>query len=192
MKYLISIAVFLTMMAAGVGLYFFIYQGYYPVAAIGTNLISAKDFNKNYLASVNYSRAVLSAYGKDLKDFDGEASIKEIKKGVLSKLIENELIYAEADKQIGKDLNRLAVERIDKLLASSSIDEAVTEKIYGLKMDDFMEVVMYPEAYREILEEKFVSDGKNFDEWFSGIKEKAKIFVLMSGFSWKNGEIVLK
>lgn len=175
-----------------IGIGWFIFGGNYPVAFVGSKLISANDFNKNYAASLNYYKKALETYSQDAKILEAEESKQELKRAVLDNLIENILISEELKKELSdKDLSVLVEKKVGEILESQIVDKA-TETLYGFSYAEFRERVLEPQAKREILEGRTMLKGENFSDKLAKIKKTARVRIFMLGLGWDGMGVIIK
>jgi len=135
-----------------IGLSWFIFGGNYPIVFVDFSAISAKDYNKNYLSSLNYYEKALKTYAQDLQVLEADEAKQEIKRAVLDNLIEDILIDRELKKEIKQDdLNVLVEKKINEISESQIADKAI-ETLYGFSFNEFRQRVLKPQAKKEILE----------------------------------------
>ncbi len=185
-KYLLFILAGLFLIGAG----WFIFSENYPVAFIGLKTISAKDFNKNYYSSLTYYKKALETYSQDSKTLEADESKKEIKRAVLDNLIENILIDRELRKELKpNDLNALIEKKMSEISESQTADKAV-ETLYGFSFADFKELVLTPQAKREIFEGRLFLAGIDFGEKMKNVRSLARVMIFLPGFNWDGKEVV--
>lgn len=185
-----SIAISLILIIIGVVIFAFIQGGYYPVAVVNFHLINAKTFNKYYSNALNYFQNAFTGNKEKLKE---AAVMKEIKRAALNKLIEDYLIYKEAKEKAGRDLKPIAEKKIAAILDLKDKEqfENAVKKLYGFNLEDFKNAVLFPQAYKEILEGRMNLNNENYDEWLAKAKKKAVVLILLSGFRWDGVELKL-
>lgn len=184
-KYLLCFLIIL----AGVGAYFYLRNSsVLPAALVNWDFISQKDVNDYYSLGLNYYSKALFTYGSDPKLLDDASIQKEIRRAVLEKLIENKLIYAEAQKRTGKDLEGIADQKIQNALKNTDINEAVNV-MFGSSVENYTEKELRPDAYKEILQGRIDLNGENFDKWLENAKNNARVFILLPGYSWDRKDV---
>lgn len=178
-----AIIVFLGFIAFGLGLYELSLKGYYPVIVVNYHFVSAAAANKYYDSAMNYLRGTVMASKSDPAVLNNQNQLKEIRRAVLDKLVENSLIYQEIKAREKENLDQDVKKKIGQ---AGSLDQ-LKEKarvVYGLTSDDFVNFVLIPEAYRELLQDDMLSVREDFKEWLKGVRKKAGVFVFEKGFSW--------
>lgn len=176
-------AIFLLIMAAGLGIFVVANQGLYPVAIVDYSFITAKTWSKHFDAASQYYTLYLN-----VKNLSSEAA-QEIKRATLDKLIENVLVYKSLREIAGPGSEILVADRMQKLnLERDELREA-TSMLYGITFEEFKQLALLPEARREILESRLLAENRNFNEWLVEIKANASVILLTPQFSW-NGKRV--
>ncbi|MDD5430781.1 MAG: hypothetical protein PHP03_00955 [Candidatus Pacebacteria bacterium] len=173
---------------AGIG--FLISQGYYPVAIVGSDIISAAAVKKNGDVALRYFHALNTINGSS-EDLNTPEVLKEIKRGMISQLIEDNIIYDKAKELVGKDLSGIADKKVNDVLSQAGAKD-MAEEVYGISLGDFSRYVLYPQAYREIVEDRIFLGGGDFNAWLSEAKKNSKVTILLSSFAWKDGDVALK
>lgn len=166
----------------------------YPVAFVGWRQISLKDFNNDYSASLYYYGNVLKTYGKS-QSLDSSAR-QELSRLTMAQLIENKLVNLELEKRIGKsDLERMVDAKIREALAGKDVSNEV-KTMLGLSLAEFEEIILKPQAEREILEGRLLLENNppsgGIDGWLKDAENKARVTILLPGFQWKDGEVAAK
>ncbi len=175
---------------AGLTVYFYLRNNPLPAVLINWDSISQKDIENYYDLSRNYL-VLASTSDSDLQTLEATSTQKEIKRAVIEKLIENKLIYAEARKRVGNDLEEIADQKIQNALKTTDINDAVN-KMFGISIENYTEEELKPGAYKEILQGRMDMNEENFDNWLKSAKNSAHIFILIPGYSWdgKNVKII--
>lgn len=169
-----------------------IFSGNYPVVMIDWKIITMKNFNEAYAASLNYYEQTQKVYGGDSQLLQSEEVKNEIKKALLTSLIEDVLIDKELKKEIkSDDLKRLVNDKIGNIKRGENAEKAA-EILYGFSYDIFKEKVLEPMTKREILEGRLYLNNKDAEEYLKEIKAKAKIIILLPGFNWSGKEVIIK
>lgn len=135
----------------------------FPVAVIGTNIVSSRDFERNvdsvrrfYDRNQDALHEAGIAMSFDGKDGDKLLAIK--RKEILGKMIEDDLVM-----RIGRE-NGIVVsdddlnQDVDRLLQEYGTKDDVTKRLaddYGWTLDDFKRIIVRPSLYSDGLREKF-------------------------------------
>ena len=169
-----------------------VFSGNYPVVIINRSFITAKNFNEDFSASLNYYEQNQKIYGGDSQLLQSEEIRNEIKKTLLTSLIEDILIDEELRKEVkSEDLARLVINKISDVKQGENAEKAA-KILYGFPYDIFKKKVLEPMAKREILESRFYLNNKNIDEYLEEIKSKTKIIILLPEFDWNGKEVIMK
>ncbi|MFA5083977.1 MAG: hypothetical protein WC475_01135 [Candidatus Paceibacterota bacterium] len=151
---------------------------FYPVAFTPKWLITSRQLDKIVASSLVYNQKTLSVYATGTPVIDADFR-KEIKRAALDKMIEDEIIGETLIKKLGAgELKILVNEKLAALSFNGEIANAV-QTLYNLSLNDFRDLVLTPEAKREILEEQ----GINLED----IKKSCHPIILAPGFYWQNG-----
>ncbi len=176
----------------GLAIFFVISGGYYPILSVNGRLISARTFWKNYRSDTVYYKNFVQIYQNQFKNADlSSLDINEVKRSVLTNLIENVLVGQEVEKELGNDLDSLVQDRINKINQNEEFKKTA-EKVYGLNFDDFKNEVLIPVAKGEILSGRLFLQGKKLDEWLLSAKRASEVKVFSTQFYWDGKEVQFK
>jgi hypothetical protein len=159
---------------------------------VNWSFISQSEIDDYYNMSHNYL-VLASTSNSDLQTLAATSTQKDIKRAVIEKLIENKLIYAEAQKRVGNDLKEIANQKIQNALKTIDINDAVN-KMFGISIENYTEEELLPDAYKEILQGRMDASGEDFNNWLENAKNNAHVFILIPGYYWdgKSVKISLK
>ena len=181
MKYKI---IFLVIILFGLGSYYLVRAGYYPLVLVNSTVILANEFRNNYNAAAVYYQNVFNTYSpENLKKINIPEFLDELRRATLDKMVENVLIYSELNREIGNDLPILVERKIPKF-------EEITASLYGLTAVQFKELVLKPQARREILEGRLFLNKLSVDDWMLHTRSEAKVLIFSSSFTWIGGKVV--
>jgi len=174
----------------GLGLYFYFNVRAYPVAIVNSaGMISADEFEKGYQGVVHYYRAAVKTYAKDSGPKElTEADLQELRRAVLDSLIENKIIAAELERRVGGEMSSLISQKIAQVGVDTAKLAPAAEALYGFKFEDFKNLILDPQARREILAEKFAAEKKDFGAWLKEQRLSSSV-VILNGLSWKEGRV---
>jgi len=184
-------AALVLMVIIGLTIFYIIQIGYYPVAVVNSNFVSAKSFS-NAASSAHhyYTKAIQS-----IEDESEEVKFKvnnEIRRATLDKMIENVLIKKELSKRLGSDLAQLVARKTDiPQLKEPNFDDAVFN-LYGLSILEFKKLVLVPQAREELLFDSIREDKDDFSKWIKEARENASVIILAPEFSWDGEKIIFK
>ena len=169
-----------------------IWKKSYPIILVGSNIITAKNFNEDFSASLNYYEQNQKIYGGDSQLLQSKEIRDEIKRALLTSLIEDILINKELRKEVkSEDLARLVINKIGDIKQGENAEKAA-KILYGFSYDIFKKKILEPMAKKEILEGRLYLNDKNIDEYLEKIKSKTKIIILLPEFDWNGKEVIMK
>ncbi len=174
------------------GIYIIASQSY-PIALVNWQSISVYSFNKDFNAAINYYQKIIETYNKDQASIINSLETKqEIKRAILDKLIENNLIQQELNKRFkDKELGQMVANKIEKAMNGSASEKGV-EVLYGFSLDEFKEEILAPQAKQEILEGRLFLENKNFTDWLKEAKKQAKVIILLPNLKWSETGVIIK
>ena len=171
MKYKLS---FLAIMFFGLTAYYFVHNGYYPVAIVNSRMILARDFEREFNSALIYYQNALATYSDQKIDLTRVADfVLELRRATLDNLIEDVLISNELKGRLGDSL--------EKVLAELPSFNESAAALYGLTPSEFKERVLVPQAHREFLESYLVKEKSNLQDWLGGSQGLAPLFI----FFWR-------
>ncbi len=179
--------VFLLIIGAGLSALMLISLGYYPIALVNNHFISAKTFLKDYGAASIYYDNVLKTYRSDASR-DKVLQPSNLQRSVLTQLVENTLIEAEARRIVGPDFDRLVGEKVDQAGNDPRLEKAA-QALYGLNLGDFKKEILLPQAERDVLTGRLYLEDKKIDNWLQNAKKSGRVIIFSGQFYW-NGDTV--
>lgn len=166
-------------------------SGFYPVALVDRTPIFYRTWQKTEEASKRFINASIQSSGqKELINFslpEHQEKLREIRRGALSFLIENEVLRQEGP-SILENFEGESKKRVTKLNSGETIANAA-KLAYGLSLEDFERLVLLPQARQDVAREALAAQGKNFSDWFLEAKQKKRVRILFMPFEW-DGENV--
>ena len=150
-------------------------------------MISARTFWKNYQAGSLYYQNILLTYELEIEEKD-VISETDLKRSVLTQIIENNLIDQEVRRELGDDLDLLVTNKLSDLGSQAKLQEAA-QTLYGLPLNDFEQEILVPLAKQEILTGRLFLDGENLDTWLSNNKKVSNIKIFSREFYWDGEEV---
>lgn len=174
---------------------FFLYAAkLYPIAIVNGRIIGVKEYNSSLSVSESYLSRLLEANSANMNESDKQTFLKEMRKSALKNLVEEQLIKEYLEKNMDKkELQSVVRNKINDVLEEK--DENFTDGVstlYGLNMADFINLILYPKAEREIIEGKFFLAEQDFSVWFNKAKKEAKVSIFIPEFVWKDGGVADK
>ncbi len=181
--------IFLIIVSVGLSGLFLVSRGYYPIALVDGEFVSARRFVDDYNAALLYYNNFLKTYKPNAEESE-KISPSDLQLAVIGNIIERVLISHAARKEAGSDLDVLIAGKIDKYLGDPQLAQAASA-LYGWNMEDFKKNVLVPQAEREILLGRFFLRAQNFETWFSETKRSVTVYIFSPRFEW-NGEAVVR
>lgn len=173
------------------GLLALIAIGIYTVAIVGTTPIFARTWQKAENAAKNFELATARARGAEPINFssvENRELLLEVKRGTLTFLIEDAIILQRGG-EVTEGLGTLSRERVVEALRQGNDPEKAARAVYGLSMNDFRDLVLLPQARRDVLKEALVEKSQDFDTWLRDAKKRASVRLMFVPFKW-NGEVI--
>lgn len=166
--------------------------GVYPVALVDGEPIFYSTWKKLEEASKNFTsveeQSKIGGRPINFSSPENARLLLEIRRSTLTFLIED-LILRQVGGSLVEGFEVLSREKV----AESVQDERNTEKavrvLYGLDLDDFKNLVLLPQARRDIAKEALSERNQSVEDWLSEVKKQKKIRLLSTSFRW-NGESV--
>ena len=171
------------------------------IILLGVAALAAFDFTP--VISINGERASLSEFLKvqsavrhmDMNENGGALKIsdEEVKQRVFGNIIDKvflDVLIDQIDASLAKkadDLVKQAIEQSPNL----QLDTAA-RKLYGLSAEDFKELVLIPQAKRDLLTERFKDNPEQLNQMWEDLVKTADIKVYYPGYKWEGGEIKKK
>lgn len=180
---------FLGILFIGLGAYYLVHFGYYPVAVVNKSIITSNKLDTEYIVAYGYySRALAKNKETDTSALQFK---RDLRRAVFADLVEKSLIDQELSQRVGKDIDDIVTSKIENAQGQNNKTLEETAKlVYGLSLADFKELVLIPKAQKEILEGRLFLEKQDFDKWLLGAKKTAKVFIITPEFYWKDGEVV--
>ncbi|MGC8775783.1 MAG: hypothetical protein ACP5QN_00490 [Minisyncoccia bacterium] len=166
---------------------------YYPVAMVNNDLITAKKLNLNTKAALFFYNNYLKKISEEQSEQNlntKDISYDEAKALVLDELITKSLVHGEVKKRLGKDLDSMVNDKVSIYLNSKI--KNISLNLYNLKLEDFKNEILIPQAEQDILTGRLFLENKAFDEWLKEAKKSAKVIIFNSKFNWDGEKIILK
>ncbi len=171
-------------------IYGMVSNGFFPAAYADGEFISIRAQEAQLAAATSYYDVIIKQAPpqgntpKSVKEI-----LPEIRRGVTEKLIENSIIRRQFLKKIN-DSQKL----VDAKVNDPALDKEEAKKnikaLYGMEVPAFKQMVLVPQARKELLAAKVAEEKLNFDEWLKEQKKKAKVIVFLKGLKWNGTEVV--
>lgn len=182
-------------LTAGVILFFaffvIIFSGFYPVVLVNGAPLYFRTWKKLEIASMRFAKIQLEKVQKKPFDFSAKENaglLLQGRKETLSLLIED-IIIQQQGKQLTADFEKLSNGRVEDALRKGKNTGNAAALFYGLSIDDFKELVLLPQARRDILREELEKKGQNFESWLSDVKKKSRVRMLFVPFKWNGASV---
>ena len=179
--------IFLALIFVGLAGYYVARAGYYPVATVNSEIITARELNYEFLVAYQYYGVLL----RDSKEVEVESKgfRKEIRRAALQDLIEKALIDQELKKRVGGELADLVEKKVKFAQSDPKILGEAARLFYGLNLSDFRNLVLKPQAERELLESHLFLEKTTLDKWLSNSLSRAGVRILTPEFTWNKGRV---
>ncbi len=176
---------FLLILFVGLGAYYLIHFGYYPVAIVNHAVVTANNFENEYAVAYHYySQALADSQDTDVRSLDFK---KELRRAVMENMVVQALISQDLVERVGKDLPGIVENKILSAQKSDTKTIAETAKVlYGLNLADFKSLVLVPQAQKEILQGRLFLEKKDYEKWLQEAKKNAKVFIVTPEFYWQD------
>lgn len=165
--------------------------GFYPVALVDGTPIFFRTWQKAERAAIQFLNVQGRARGVGPVDFyaaENADLLLGVKRDTLTFLIEDKILQQEGDTVAG-DFDAVSSRKVAEALAQSGSFEQGAELLYGLSREDLNELVLLPQARRDVLSEAFGAQGRDFEQWFREVRKNKNVRLLFVPFVW-NGEVV--
>ena len=180
--------VFLVILFVGLGSYYLVHFGYYPLAVVDRSLITANRFETEYaVAYYYYLRALANSEDTDPRSREFK---KELRRAVLEDLVDQALINRDLTTRVGKELPEIVE---NKIISAQRADlktiEETAKMLYGLSLADFKSLVLVPQAQKEILQGRLFLEKQDYEAWLREAKKNAKVFIVTPEFYWEDSSV---
>lgn len=186
MSFRSSLIIFFGLLIVGLSSYFTVHNGWYPVAIVDFQFVSASTFEKDYQAAIHYFTNALLTYGTSKLDpsiLKAENTRQEIRRAALEKIVIDAIIWKEARKEFGNNLDITVENLIVKNVQLSNLAEAA-DTLYGMTLDEFKERIVVAQARRELLESRKFTEKTDFKAWLATASQDAKVIILVPHLKW--------
>lgn len=122
----------------------------------------------------------------NFSDPENHGLLLDIKRNTLNFLIEDVILHQEGVAKV-LDFEKLSQERVEKALRGTQDFQKVSQSIYGLDSEDVKELVLLPQARRDVWEDILKQKEQDFDDWFLQTKKTKKVRLLFVPFYWNGG-----
>lgn len=181
------LTLFLCLLAVGGGIWFF---GLFPVSRV----------NGEYMLYRTYNERVKAFEKFEIKNrlVTGNTSITENEQGEMYKSILQDLIGEYVFEQYAKEhMTFSSLKESADAMVASTLKEAdpnvlpqATKELYGWSVDEFIENVLFPQAFQQELRKAIEADGGSFDEFIRTQMNAAQVKLYTVPWKWENGGLV--
>ena len=165
--------------------------GWYPVAIVNGRFISYSAWRSAEHAERQFITAQkLKNGGKEINLNESAASefLVTIRRSTLTFLIEDAIFKGEGERMI-HGFAQESKQRVARALEYGQNVAAAAKALYGLNRDDFIALVLLPQARRDVIREYLAEQGKGFDEWALEIKKHTHVQLFLVPFTWDGEEV---
>lgn len=159
----------------------------YPVAIVDGSPIWFKHWERAEFAAKNFAISQKKAAGVDGNfSFSGPEGTKffsDIKRDTLLFLIEDKIFSQEGFKLID-GFGLIAGEEVQRAIQQSSNLKEAARTVYGLEFSEFRNLVLLPQARRDLVKKFLESRGRNLDSWLRDMKRQKSIRIFFTPYKW--------
>ncbi|OGZ46864.1 MAG: hypothetical protein A3J54_00175 [Candidatus Ryanbacteria bacterium RIFCSPHIGHO2_02_FULL_45_13b] len=183
------VILFFCLLVIGAGIWFF---GLFPVSRVNGEYLLYRIYNERAKA--------LEQFEVKNRLVTGGALLTQTEKEAISKSILQNLIMERVFWQYTQEHTALSglKESADAVVASTlkeadpNILPQATKELYGWSVDEFVENVLFPQAFQNELREAIEVDGALFDEFARAQLNSAEVRLYAVPWKWENGGLVSK
>jgi len=187
MKFYYSL--FVLLVIGAVGLLFVFRAGWYPLVLVNSNLVWAREVDKNYQLAFRYYEQALITYKATDSQQRQKIAGNDLRRAIVSEIIDRLLVKNSLKVLTKGERDNLVAQKINKYLRDPRL-EAAALTLFNLNPNDFREVVLVPQAEREILKGQLATEGRDLTAWLAEQKKQAKIYFFTNEFEWNDGTVV--
>lgn len=176
--------VFIILLAAGAA------TGLYPIVFVDyTPVLTMRTWKKAEMGARNFANAGFLKAGKKSLDFNENTNSNlrvEIAKNTLIFLVEDAII-ARAGNEVRDEFSEHVQEAVKNATEGKNLADSV-QKIYGLTLNDFETLVLYPQARAEIVRDALGGE-EQFSTWLADVKKQHRVHMIFVPYIWEDGGI---
>ena len=168
-----------------------IMTGFYPVVWVDGSPIFFNAWRKTEEAQKRFTNVQASSSNLEPVDFaspENKDILRKFKVASLNLLIENKIIEQEGNKII-PDFNGLSKKRLESVMAGEGDLRGAVKAVYGFGISDFKNLILLPQARRDVLRIFLANEGKNFDDWILARKKEKNIKTKFIPYRWNEIEL---
>ncbi len=114
--------------------------------------------------------------------------ISAVRKETLSSLIENKIIISQG-RVLVSQFDTETEKRVAKAVGGSPNIEKGAQFMYGFSAANFHDLILLPQARREVVHEELMRVNISFDAWLSGDKKKSRVHIFLPDMQWTGDDI---
>lgn len=166
--------------------------GLYPVVLVDSSPIWRNRLRKAEEAEKKLTNTQAKSLGFKPVNFSSSGNqdlLNGLRRDILTTLIENKIIREKGAGAVEK-FEELSRKRMTDTIQGSGSDlSKAVRTVYDLNLKEFQEMVLLPQARRDVLRIFLANDGKNFEEWLKEEKAKKSVKLFLVPYRW-DGERV--
>src|SRR3989338_10261895 len=166
------------------GLVYLFRAGWYPLAIVNSELVWGWQLDKEHRAANQYLEKAVKTY-----DINNQAKNKDLRMAALNNIIERLLITDGFQKLSKIENSKIIEDKISKYQEDIKLSAAAST-LFNLTSEEFLALVIVPQAEKEALAETLKDEGRDLDQWLDGVKKKAKIYLFTEEFRWVDGRLI--
>lgn len=188
------IVTFFLMVFAGIGGFYMLRGKLYPAAFVNWHVVGARLLERQSAAAYQYYEKAAATYADASSPPPKEAVFREVRRAVFDKLVENILVEEELERRVSRrELAALIAEKLQPVKADDGDFKNAVASLYGLDAQDFFEMVLRPQARKEILQSQFAGGTQgNFTGWLAQARAEAKVIMIAHLFRWDGQQVQFK
>ncbi len=168
------------------------WMGLFPLMIIDGKIVWYYEFSRTVRALEKFESATRTAAGKGGISSD---EAHEIRRSTVESIIADRA----ADRYIRQyfsydDILARARDTVDKAIQSAdqNVLPKAVERLYGMTLAEYKEVVLMPPALKEELAKEIEAKHQNFQEIFLSELRNTKVRMFLLPFRWQDGHVVDK
>ncbi len=167
-----------------------IFFGLYPIVLVDNSPIFSITWKTANRAAQSFTNTQAKAQpeGKaiDFKSTQNSELLLELRRGTLTFLIEDN-IMAHDGRALVKDFDTITQTRAQEGLGQ--VTNVSIKELYGLSRNEFFQLVLLPQARRDVLGEVFKASNANFQNWLDEAKRQKSIRLFFIPFRWDGEQV---
>ena len=184
-KYKIYFAISLAIAAVAVAIFFGMKKQ--QIAIVNGHAISEEQFRASMAHASVYYGNIQKAYGKGVTE--GIPSASDMETGILTSLIEDELITEKLEADLGRVWSDLVSEKL-KSVKDSPDTRQTAAVLYGMDWGNFKREILSRQARKDILSDQLFLKKQKIEDWLVVAKKAADVKIFSQKFSWDGSKIV--